>query len=140
MVSDEEDIAARIMAITGGAGARVVFDAVGGAPLAALLPAVAREGTVVVYGMLGGTAMEVPLPPLMLGNLTLRGWSADLFVEREDRRREVVAFVAGGLADGTLRPVVARTFPLDEIAQAHAYLESNAQIGKVVVTTRTAGQ
>ena len=118
----------------------MVFDAVGGAPLGALLPAVAREGIVIVYGMLGGIGMEVPLATLMLGNVTLRGWSADLFVGQARRREPMVALVAGGLADGTLRPIIARTFPLEQIAEAHAFLESNAQIGKIVVTTDTAEQ
>ena len=39
-----------------------------------------------------------------------------------------------GLADGTLKPIVAKTFPFEQIAEAHRYLESNQQIGKVVVT------
>ena len=38
-----------------------------------------------------------------------------------------------GLADGSLKPIIARTFPLEEIVEAHRYLESNQQIGKVVV-------
>ena len=43
-------------------------------------------------------------------------------------------FVNDGLADGSLKPLIAKTFPLDEIVEAHRYLESNQQIGKVVVT------
>jgi NADPH:quinone reductase len=44
--------------------------------------------------------------------------------------------VSRGLADGALAPIIARTFPLDEIVEAHWYLESNEQIGKIVVTVR----
>ena len=44
------------------------------------------------------------------------------------------AFVNEGLADGSLKPLVARTFPLDQIVEAHRFLESNQQIGKIVVT------
>jgi NADPH:quinone reductase-like Zn-dependent oxidoreductase len=39
-----------------------------------------------------------------------------------------------GLADGSLKPLVAKMFPLGQIVEAHCYLESNQQIGKVVVT------
>jgi NADPH:quinone reductase-like Zn-dependent oxidoreductase len=39
-----------------------------------------------------------------------------------------------GLAEGRLKPVIAKTFPLGEIVEAHRYLESNQQIGKIVVT------
>jgi NADPH:quinone reductase-like Zn-dependent oxidoreductase len=43
-------------------------------------------------------------------------------------------FVGEGLAGGSLKPIIARTFPLEEIVEAHRYLESNQQIGKIVVT------
>jgi NADPH:quinone reductase-like Zn-dependent oxidoreductase len=39
-----------------------------------------------------------------------------------------------GLAAGKLKPLIAKTFPLDQIVAAHRYLESNQQIGKIVVT------
>ena len=39
-----------------------------------------------------------------------------------------------GLTDGSLKPIIAKTFPFDQIVEAHRYLESNQQIGKVVVT------
>jgi len=39
-----------------------------------------------------------------------------------------------GLDDGSLKPIIARNFPFEEIAEAHRYLESNEQFGKVVVT------
>jgi len=43
-------------------------------------------------------------------------------------------FVLKGLANGTLKPVIDKTFPLENIAEAHRYLESNQHVGKVVVT------
>ncbi len=42
-------------------------------------------------------------------------------------------FVIHGLADGSLSPIVAKTFSLEQIVEAHRYLESNAQVGKVIV-------
>ncbi|MDB5726691.1 MAG: hypothetical protein JWQ16_3445 [Novosphingobium sp.] len=135
IVSDEEDVADRVRQITQGQGARLAFDAVGGAPLGKLLPALAPEGIAIVYGMLGGYTFEAPLPPLMLANLTLRGWSADLMTAHADKRAKLVDYVAPLLASGGLRPVIARTFPIEQIVEAHRYLESNEQIGKIVVTT-----
>ncbi|MCA1442716.1 zinc-binding dehydrogenase, partial [Ensifer sp. IC4062] len=44
------------------------------------------------------------------------------------------AFILEGLTEGSLRPVIARTFPFDEIVEAHRFLESNEQFGKIVVT------
>jgi NADPH:quinone reductase-like Zn-dependent oxidoreductase len=71
----------------------------------------------------------------MMANLTLRGWSAGLLTAQPEKRAELIEYVGSRLANAVLKPVIARTFPLDEIAAAHRYLESNAQIGKVVVTT-----
>jgi NADPH:quinone reductase-like Zn-dependent oxidoreductase len=43
-------------------------------------------------------------------------------------------FVNAGLADGAFKPIIAKTFPFEQIVEAHRYLESNQQIGKIVVT------
>lgn len=134
IVSDEEDVPARIMEITNGQGAQVAFDAVGGEPLSALLTAMAPQGIVIVYGMLAGYACTLALPPLMLANLNLRGFSADLLVRAPGSRQRLVDYVGSGLADGTLNPVIDRCFALDDIVAAHRYLESNRQVGKIVVT------
>jgi NADPH:quinone reductase len=135
IVSDEEDVAARVLEITGGKGARVVFDAVAGEPLAALLDAAAPTGLVIVYGMLAGPTVELLLPTLMLKNLTLRGFAADLLVRQPESRARMLAYLEPRLANGTLRPVIDTTFDLAEVAEAHRRLESNRQLGKIVVTT-----
>ena len=135
IVSDEEDVAARIRALTGGAGARVAFDAVAGPPLAALLSAMAPAGIVIIYGMLAGHSVNLLLTALMAGNLTLRGFSADALVREPGSRARLVDYVGARLASGAFRPVIDRSFALDDIAAAHAWLEGNRQIGKIVVTT-----
>ncbi len=140
VVSDEEDTAARIMEITGGKGAQIAFDAVAGPALASLLTAMGPRGIIIVYGMLGGYSLELMLPLLMGGNLALHGFAANRLIEDSADRAKVVAYIEQGLASGTLKPVVDRTFDLDDIADAHRYLESNVQFGKIVVTTATAGE
>jgi NADPH:quinone reductase len=140
IVSDEEDVAARILEITGGAGAQIAFDAVAGPALAGLLSAMAPRGVVILYGMLGGYAFEMALPLLMGSNLALHGFAANRLIEDHGDRARVVAYVEAGLASGALSPVIDRTFDLTDIAEAHHYLESNQQFGKIVVTTATAGE
>ena len=140
IVSDTEDVAARIMTITASAGARIAFDAVAGAPLAALLSAMAPRGTVIVYGMLGGFSFELMLPVLMLGNLALHGFSADRLIRDPADRARVIEYVSAGLASGALRPVIDRTFVLADIVDAHRHIESNRQVGKIIVTTDSAGE
>lgn len=136
IISDEEDVAARVLALTGGVGARILFDAVAGAQLGAMTGAMAPGGIIIVYGMLGGYETNLALPTLMLNNLTLRGFSAHILVEQADTRARLVDYVGRG----TLKPVIDRVFPLAEIVDAHRYLESNAQLGKIVVTTDTHGE
>lgn len=140
IVSDEEDVTARALELTEGRGARVAFDAVGGAPLTQLLGAMTPLGVVIVYGMLAGMSVELMLPQMMLQNLTLRGYSADLLVRQAETRAEMVGYVTDGLARGALRPVIDRTFDLPDVVAAHRHLESNTQLGKIVVTTKTAHQ
>lgn len=140
IVSDEEVVAERLRQLTGGEGARVVFDAVGGAGLSGLLEAMAPGGHAIVYGMLGGTDAALSLPGLMLGNLTLRGFSADALVRDPASRSRLVEYVGGRLASGRLRPVIDRCFAIDNIVEAHRYLESNVQLGKIVVTTAWSGE
>ena len=138
IVSDEEDVPARIREITGGAGAQIAFDAVAGPALAGLLSAMAPRGVVIVYGMLGGYAFDMQLAALMGGNLALHGFAANRLIEVSADRARVVAYIEAGLASGAFSPVIDRTFDLSDIAEAHRYLESNVQFGKIVLTTTTA--
>ncbi len=71
----------------------------------------------------------------MLGGwLTIRGYVMMEITSDPKRLDRAKQFINDGLGDGSFKPVIAKTFPLKEIVEAHRYLESNAQIGKVVVT------
>ena len=66
--------------------------------------------------------------------LTIRGYVLFEIVSDPARLKRGIDFVVGGLASGKLKPVIAKTFKFDQIVEAHRYLESNQQIGKIVVT------
>jgi NADPH:quinone reductase-like Zn-dependent oxidoreductase len=72
--------------------------------------------------------------PAAFKNLSIRGWVASTIWNDPDRFARAQELILRGLADGHLRPVIAKTFPLEEIVEAHRYLESNQQLGKIVVT------
>jgi NADPH:quinone reductase-like Zn-dependent oxidoreductase len=72
--------------------------------------------------------------PAAMKNLSLRGWVASTIWNRPERLERNHALILQGLALGHLKPVIAKTFPLAQIVDAHRYLESNQQIGKIVVT------
>ena len=132
IVTDVEDLVARVRAITGGEGARVVFDPVGGETMNALGAATATGGLIFLYGMLAQGPTPFPLATFgrrigMYGYtfLELRGTP-----DWEEMKRYVLAH----LSDGSFRPTVARVFPFAEAVRAYEFLESNQQVGKVVVT------
>ena len=135
IASDEQDLVKEIHDITGGKGASVVFDPVGGPTLAKLAQATAARGTIFLYGALSTDATPLPLFDVLGKSLTIRGYVMFEITRDPRRLKRATSFINDGLADGSLKPVIARTFPLEQIVEAHRYLESNQQIGKVVVTT-----
>lgn len=130
----EEDVVTRIRELTGGAGARVIFDPVGGPALEALIEAAASKAVIVLYGLLDRRPASLDVGTVLFKGLTIRGY--ELFETTTDakRRAAAVAFIVEHLAKGTLTPVIDRTFALEEIGQAHSYLEAGGQVGKIVVT------
>lgn len=135
IVTDEQDLSAEVMRITEGRGARVAFDPVAGPQLMKLAEAAAPGGIIIEYGALSTEATPYPLFLSLLKALSIRGYTLFEFNGNAARLATAEAFILGGIKAGTLKPVIARTFPLSQIADAHRYLESNQQFGKVVVTT-----
>jgi NADPH:quinone reductase-like Zn-dependent oxidoreductase len=135
IVTEKEDLAARVMEITEGRGADLIFDAVAGPSVEALAAAAARETTIFVYGLLSMEPTPFPLIVALQKGLSLRGYTVFEIVsvpERMDRARK---YIYEGLKSGALWPVIDRIFrPLESIVEAHRYLESNQQNGKIVVT------
>jgi NADPH:quinone reductase-like Zn-dependent oxidoreductase len=134
VATEEKDYVAEIMRITDGKGARVVFDPVGGPYVETLAQGMAERGIIFIYGGLSGQPTPYPHWPAALKGLSLRGWVASEIWNKPDRFAKYRDLILTGLADGHLKPVIARTFPLAQIVDAHRYLESNQQMGKVVVT------
>jgi NADPH:quinone reductase-like Zn-dependent oxidoreductase len=134
IATEESDLVAEIMKITEGKGARIVFDPVGGPYVETLAQAMAIDGTLFIYGGLSGQPTLHPHWPAAFKNLSIRGWVASTIWNHPERFARAKELILRGLADGHLKPVIARTFRLDEIVEAHRYLEANQQVGKIVVT------
>jgi NADPH:quinone reductase-like Zn-dependent oxidoreductase len=130
----EQDLVAEVQRITGGKGARVAFDPVAGPGVEALAQAAAPGGILVIYGGLAMAPTPFPLGQALSKGLTLRGYTLFELVPNPERLARTRSFILDGLAGGKLKPVIARTFPFEQIVAAHRFLESNEQIGKVVVT------
>ena len=130
----ETDLVAEVMRITAGKGARIIFDPVQGPEVEKLANAAAEEGIIFIYGSLSNQPTIYPHWPAALKGLSLRGWVASAIWNKLERFARARALIERGLAEGHLKPVIARTFALSQIVEAHRYLESNQQIGKIVVT------
>jgi NADPH:quinone reductase-like Zn-dependent oxidoreductase len=128
-------LAAEVARITGGKGARLAFDPVAGPAVLALADALGPGGTLVIYGNLSGQAVQTPFPfhAAVARGLSLRGYLVFELLRDAARLQAARSFIEAGLAAGALRPVIDRVFPFDQIVAAHHYLESNAQVGKVVI-------
>jgi NADPH:quinone reductase-like Zn-dependent oxidoreductase len=134
IVTQEQDLAKEVLRVTEGKGARFAFDAVCGRGVEALAEAVGDGGTLFLYGALAGEPTPFPLFPALSKNLIIRGYTLFSVVVKPESLERGKRFILEGLAAGRLKPVIARSFPLQDIVAAHRYLESNEQIGKVVVT------
>lgn len=134
VVTDGSDLVKEVKAITGGHGADVVFDAVGGPGFRTLGEAAVHAGRLVVYGWLDRRPIELP----MNWPLTVHGYAVALQTTNTAAgKRRAEHFIASGLRGGTLRPVTGEVFDgLDRIGDAHRLMESNTHTGKIVVTVR----
>jgi NADPH:quinone reductase-like Zn-dependent oxidoreductase len=133
VATEEEDLVAEVRKVTGGKGARVAFDPVGGPTIAKLAAAMSQYGMLIEYGALSTEPTPLPLFDLLGKSLTIRGYVLFEITGDRERLERMKKFIVDGLSAGKLKPVIAKTFTLDQIVEAHRYLESNQQIGKIVV-------
>jgi NADPH2:quinone reductase len=131
-----EDFVAATKAATGGHGADVILDMVGGDYIARNYEAAAVEGRIVQIAFQGGPKAEVNYMRLMMKRLhhtgsTLRSRSV---VDKGAIARAVEDKALPLLVSGQIKPVIFKTFPLKEAASAHALMETSAHIGKIVLT------
>jgi NADPH:quinone reductase-like Zn-dependent oxidoreductase len=132
--TQEENIVDRVMEITHNDGARVAFDPIAGPLLEQLTQCMAKGGILLEYGALSPDASPFPLFSVLGKTLTLKGYLYSEIVGDDKALEHAKEFILDGLASERLLPVIARTFPFEQIQDAHRFLESNEQVGKIVVT------
>jgi NADPH:quinone reductase-like Zn-dependent oxidoreductase len=132
--AEEQDMVARVKEITRGKGARVIFDPVAGPLLEKLAEAAAIGGIIFEYGWLSMQPTPFPLLTALVKGLNIRGYSMMEITLNPEKLPAAKKYVYDRLADGRFRPKVAKIFPFAQTIEAYKYLESNAQVGKVVIT------
>jgi NADPH2:quinone reductase len=135
-----EDIKERAKALTGGAGVDVVYDPVGGAYTEPALRATAFGGRLLVVGFTSGEIPRVPTNLVLLKGCAMVGvfWGM-AFARDPVHGRSQVEEVLGWVKDGSLRPHVHATFPLERAVEALRAVEERRVQGKAVVVVRDAG-
>ena len=134
IATQEQDLVAEVMRITGGEGATLCFDPVAGPFLPRLADACAPGAMVFEYGALYPETTPFPLFAALRKGLTVRGYTLFEIVRQPEVLARAKAYIVERLESGHFKPVIDRTFPLDQIAEAHRYMVSNQQNGKIVVT------
>jgi NADPH:quinone reductase-like Zn-dependent oxidoreductase len=134
IVSEAEDYVSRIGEITGGKGVRLTFDPVAGPGVERLATAAARGGIIFEYGLLSGQPAPFPLFQALSNGLNIRGYTLMEITLDPARLKTATTYIYDRLADGRFVPKIAKTFPFAQTVDAYRYLESNQQVGKVVIT------
>ncbi|NJO43872.1 MAG: zinc-dependent alcohol dehydrogenase family protein [Leptolyngbyaceae cyanobacterium CSU_1_3] len=136
ITTEEEDVTARILEITQGKGAKVIFDPIGGEMLAKLAAARASGGDIYDYGVLeaGSLATTLTVPLVYMLSKRLQFLNLLDLLANPARLEKGSHWIQEALQKGIIKPIVDRVFKLDEIATALRYMEAGNQIGKILVT------
>jgi NADPH:quinone reductase-like Zn-dependent oxidoreductase len=142
VVTQDEDVVERVLALTDGRGVDLVYDGVGGAQLERLGGVVAQRGWYVLYGLSGGAELRYPVLAQFRKSWRFHVYTVLEFIgsptmglpRDQDAFGRGLGFVNEGLASGALQMRIDRSFALDDVVQAHQYLERAGHVGKVVLT------
>jgi NADPH:quinone reductase-like Zn-dependent oxidoreductase len=142
IVTGAEDLTARVKAITGGFGVQVVFDAIAGETVPQLFECLGQGGRCVIYGMVDQSSPKIDIKTFMVNGLSLLSHAVVYFTgypdfglpQNVEAVNDAKSFLLPRLIDGRLKPKVSTVFKLEQVGDAHRALESNVQVGKIVLT------
>ena len=130
----ESNLPEEVRRLTNGKGANIIFDPVVGPQLEALCEAAAPSAQIFLYGLLDPRPVPFPLLAALSKDLSIYTYKLTLITGNPERLERVKTWISKRLESGELKPTIARTFPFNQMIEAHRYMESSEQIGKIVVT------
>lgn len=134
----EQDFVQELRTATAGRGADVILDIVGAKYLARNVESLATGGRLVVIGLQGGATAELDLGTLMGKRASVAGTT--LRARPVGEKTAIMAAVRDSVwplvASGGVQPFVDRVFPLEEVAEAHAYFDAGEHTGKILLSMR----
>ena len=133
----EQDFVEEVRAATDGRGADVILDNMGAAYLEKNVDALATEGRLVIIGMQGGTKGQLNIAKLLnkRGAVIAASLRSRPVAEKTAICAAVVEHVWPLVADGSVKPIVHTTLPLEKAGEAHRLMEDSGHIGKIVLTS-----
>jgi NADPH:quinone reductase-like Zn-dependent oxidoreductase len=139
VTDDGKNIAERILEITNGIGAKIIFDPIAGPAILELAKATAKDALVIIYGALSPEPTPFPVfeswsQGAQRKPFSMKGYVLVEITNDPEALGEAVKYIYEKLENGELKPRIDRTFSLANVVDAHRYMEKGQQIGKIVIT------
>ncbi len=133
VITSQAPLADEVMRLTNGRGFTLCLDPIAGPGVADLLACAAPKAKVFLYGQLDSQPAPLPLIDLLKKGASIQGYTLWEITLDPDSRRRAVNEISGMITSGKLAPIIDSEFTLDDIVEAHRYLDSGRQAGKIVV-------
>ncbi|MEI9696642.1 NAD(P)H-quinone oxidoreductase [Moellerella wisconsensis] len=135
----DEDFVARTLALTRDKGVNMVIDLIGGDYIAKNYAVAAKFGRIIQIGMMKGNPQNLNMMPLMVKRLTHTGSTmrSRNIQEKSQIAQQIKQQVWPLVQQGKIQPIINKTYPLDQAADAHRFMESGDLIGKIVLVVDT---
>jgi NADPH:quinone reductase-like Zn-dependent oxidoreductase len=134
--TDSEDLVTTMAAITENEGAEIIFDPIGGPILSQLAEVSSKGGRIIEYGALDSEPTPYPLFAALAKGLIIQGYTIFEITQDNDRLENAKKFLLPLFNTKKLTPIIDKVFAFSDIQQAHEYMETNQQMGKIVVSVQ----
>ncbi len=136
VTTDTDDLVAGVLEITGNKGVALSFDPIGGPNLLKLADIAQQGGSIIEYGALDDNPTPYPLFQSITKALSIRGYTLFELTENAPLLDKAKQFLLPLFESGALVPLIDRVFKFADIQEAHRYMESNQQIGKILIDAK----
>jgi len=131
--TDCQNLLTEVMDVTSGKGVELVFDPIGGPIVNELAEAAAQNGRIIEYGALDSEATPFPLFTALAKGLIIQGYTVFEISQDKGRLNNAKQFLLPLFESNKLIPVIDKEFNFEDIQLSHEYMESNQQVGKIIV-------
>jgi len=132
--TDSEDMVTKVADITRNEGVKLIFDPIGGPILSQLADTAANGARIIEYGALDSEPTPFPLFTALSKGLKIQGYTYLEIVQDKAKLMAAKQFMLSMFDSNRISPVIDKVFSFDQIQRAHEYMESNKQMGKIVIS------